>query len=607
MQGHLRTFGQAMKALQYLNKYFYKYRTKLFVGFLITVVARIFSLFTPRLIGNSLTAVEQYVKSENVSLDSIQELLLFNILIIIGASLVSGFFTFLMRQTIINVSRYVEFDLKNEIFWHYQKLTQRFYKNNRTGDLMNRISEDVGKVRMYVGPAFMYSINTVALFIIVISYMISIAPALTLYTILPLPILSVTIYKLSRIINEKSTRVQEVLSKMSSFAQESFSGIGVIKSYNLQRIMNQGFDDLASESYQKNMSLVKVQAWFFPLMILLIGFSNLIVIYVGGNQYINNEIEIGVLAEFIIYVNMLTWPVAVVGWITSIVQQAEASQERINLFLKEEPEIKDGPGVQKEIKGALELKNVSLRYPATQIQALENISLKIPTGTTLGILGNIGSGKSTLLDLITRLYDPSEGKILLDGIDLKEYTLEQLREAIGSIPQNAFLFSESIEDNIRFGSINASKEAIQEASKEAVVHKNIIAFKEGYQTLLGERGVTLSGGQIQRVSIARAFIKDPKILLLDDCLSAVDTDTEEEILKHLKKIAQNKTTLIVSHRISSLKHADQIIVFENGKIVQQGKHLALTGVSGYYKELFEKQQADRNKYFVLFNFFSEIA
>lgn len=595
MQGHLCTFGQAMKALQYLNKYFYKYRTKLFVGFLITVVARIFSLFTPRLIGNSLTAVEQYVKSDDVSLDSIQELLLFNILIIIGASLVSGFFTFLMRQTIINVSRYVEFDLKNEIFWHYQKLTQRFYKNNRTGDLMNRISEDVGKVRMYVGPAFMYSINTVALFIIVISYMISIAPALTLYTILPLPILSVTIYKLSRIINEKSTRVQEVLSKMSSFAQESFSGIGVIKSYNLQRIMNQGFDDLASESYQKNMSLVKVQAWFFPLMILLIGFSNLIVIYVGGNQYINNEIEIGVLAEFIIYVNMLTWPVAVVGWITSIVQQAEASQERINLFLKEEPEIKDGPGVQKEIKGALELKNVSLRYPETQIQALENISLKIPTGTTLGILGNIGSGKSTLLDLITRLYDPSEGKILLDGIDLKEYTLEQLREAIGSIPQNAFLFSESIEDNIRFGSINASKEAIQEASKEAVVHKNIIAFKEGYQTLLGERGVTLSGGQIQRVSIARAFIKDPKILLLDDCLSAVDTDTEEEILKHLKKIAQNKTTLIVSHRISSLKHADQIIVFENGKIVQQGKHLDLTGVSGYYKELFEKQQADRNK------------
>src|SRR5210317_1860543 len=482
-----------MKALQYLNKYFYKYRTKLFLGFLITVVARIFSLFTPRLIGNSLTAVEQYINSENSNLEPIKELLLFNILIIIGASLVSGFFTFLMRQTIINVSRYVEFDLKNEIFWHYQKLTQRFYKNNRTGDLMNRISEDVGKVRMYVGPAFMYSINTIALFVIVISYMISIAPALTLYTILPLPILSFTIYKLSRIINEKSTRVQEVLSKMSSFAQESFSGIAVIKSYNLQQNMNQGFDDLASESYQKNMSLVKVQAWFFPLMILLIGCSNLIVIYVGGNQYINNEIEIGVLAEFIIYVNMLTWPVAVVGWITSIVQQAEASQERINSFLKEEPEIKDGTGVRQEVKGTIELEDVSLFYPETQIQALENITLKIPSGTTLGIIGNIGSGKSTLLDLVVRLYDPSKGKITLDGIDLKKYKLEELRANIGYIPQNAFLFSESIEDNIRFGSINASTESIQEASKMAAVHKNIMDFKEGYKTILGERGITLSG------------------------------------------------------------------------------------------------------------------
>ncbi len=595
MQRHLRTFGRAMKALQYLNKYFYKYRTKLLLGFLITVVARIFSLFTPRLIGNSLTAVEQYINSENSNLEPIKELLLFNILIIIGASLVSGFFTFLMRQTIINVSRYVEFDLKNEIFWHYQKLTQRFYKNNRTGDLMNRISEDVGKVRMYVGPAFMYSINTIALFVIVISYMVSIAPVLTLYTILPLPILSITIYKLSRIINEKSTRVQEFLSKMSSFAQESFSGIAVIKSYNLQQKMNQGFDDLASESYQKNMSLVKVQAWFFPLMILLIGCSNLIVIYVGGNQYINNEIEIGVLAEFIIYVNMLTWPVAVVGWITSIVQQAEASQERINSFLKEEPEIKDGTGVRQEVKGTIELEDVSLFYPETQIQALENITLKIPSGTTLGIIGNIGSGKSTLLDLVVRLYDPSKGKITLDGIDLKKYKLEELRANIGYIPQNAFLFSESIEDNIRFGSINASTESIQEASKMAAVHKNIMDFKEGYKTILGERGITLSGGQIQRVSIARALIKDPKILLLDDCLSAVDTDTEEEILNHLKKAAQNKTTLIVSHRISSLKHADQIIVFENGKIVQQGKHAELIGVQGYYKELFEKQQADRSK------------
>jgi ATP-binding cassette subfamily B protein len=584
-----------MKELRYLNKYFLKYRTKLLLGFLITVVARIFSLVAPRLIGNSLTAVENFLESKSSDLAIIKEILLINILIIIGTTLVSGFLTFLMRQTIINVSRYVEFDLKNEIFWHYQRLTQRFYKNNRTGDLMNRISEDVGKVRMYVGPAFMYSINTISLFIIVISYMVSIAPELTLYTVLPLPILSVTIYKLSRIINQKSTLVQEMLSKMSSFAQENFSGIAVIKSYNLQSQSVNDFNELATESYDKNMDLVKVQAWFFPLMILLIGCSNLIVIFVGGNQYINGAIEIGVLAEFIIYVNMLTWPVAVVGWITSIVQQAEASQKRINAFLKEQPEIETGKGVGFKIKGNLEFKDVSLKYPETGIKALDKVNLSIPSGSTLGIIGNIGSGKSTLLDTILRLYDPSEGSITLDNQDLKEYQLSELRNSIGYVPQNAFLFSESIEDNIRFGNPNASLEAIQRIAKKAVVHNNIIKFKEGYKTLLGERGVTLSGGQIQRVSIARALIKDPKILLLDDCLSAVDTDTEEEILKHLKSITKDKTTLIVSHRISSLKHADQIIVFENGKIVQQGQHADLIEVKGYYKELFEIQQANHSK------------
>ena len=589
------TFESLMNALKYLNKYFYKYRTKLFLGFLITIIARIFSLFAPRLIGNSLTAVEKYLQSENHDFEKIQHILMINILIIIGATFISGFFTFLMRQTIINVSRFIEFDLKNEIFWHYQKLTQRFYKNNRTGDLMSRISEDVSKVRMYVGPAFMYSINTISLFIIVISYMISIAPILTLYTILPLPILSFTIYKLSRIINEKSTLVQEVLSKMSSSAQESFSGIAVIKSYNLHSKIYNKFNDLAIESYQKNMSLVKVQAWFFPLMILLIGCSNLIVIYIGGNQYINNEIEIGVLAEFIIYVNMLTWPVAVVGWITSIVQQAEASQKRINSFLKEQPEIIDGKGVDKFIKGEIELNNVSLLYPETQIEALKGVSLKISEGSTVGIIGNIGSGKSSILDIISRLYDPSEGSIKLDGVDMKEYTLDQIRENIGYIPQNAFLFSESIEDNIRFGAQKIELKDIKEASKKAAVHQNIISFKDSYDTLLGERGVTLSGGQIQRISIARALIKNSKILLLDDCLSAVDTDTEEEILKNLKNISTKKTTVIVSHRISSLKHADKIIVLENGEIIQQGKHSDLIESKGYYKELFEKQQTERVK------------
>ncbi len=584
-----------MKELRYLNKYLYKYRTKLIWGLLITVVARIFSLVAPRLIGNSLTAVENYLEAETADFGLIKEILLTNILIIIGTTLASGFFTFLMRQTIINVSRYIEFDLKNEVFWHYQRLTQRFYKNNRTGDLMNRISEDVSKVRMYVGPALMYSINTVALFVIVISYMISIAPILTLYTVLPLPILSITIYKLSRIINQKSALVQEMLSKMSSFAQESFSGIAVIKSYNLQGQSTSDFTDLASETYDKNMDLVKVQAWFFPLMILLIGCSNLIVIFVGGNQYIKGQLEIGVLAEFIIYVNMLTWPVAVVGWITSIVQQAEASQKRINAFLEEQPEIISGKGVFSPIQGTIEFKNVSLQYPETGIKALDQVNLTIPAGSTLGIIGNIGSGKSTLLDTLVRLYDPSEGSILIDGYDLKAFQLEELRSAVGYVPQNTFLFSEQIEENIRFGNPEASQEAIREAAQKSAVHDNITQFKEGYKTLLGERGVTLSGGQIQRVSIARALIKDPQILLLDDCLSAVDTDTEEEILKHLKSVSKNKTTLIVSHRISSLKHADQIVVFENGKIVQQGKHADLIEVGGYYKELFEIQQANSSK------------
>ena len=581
-----------MKALQYLNKYFYKYRTKLFLGFLITIVARIFSLFAPRLIGNSLTAVERYLKSEVKDIEFIKNVLLTNIFIIIGTTLISGFFTFLMRQTIINVSRFIEFDLKNEIFWHYQKLTQRFYKNNRTGDLMNRISEDVGKVRMYVGPAFMYSINTISLFIIVISYMLSIAPGLTLYTLLPLPILSFTIYKLSKVINIRSALVQEVLSKMSSYAQESFTGISVIKSYNIQNKIFSDFEDLSEESYLKNMSLAKLQAWFFPLMILLIGCSNLIVIYIGGNKYINNEIDIGVLAEFIIYVNMLTWPVAVVGWVTSIVQQAEASQKRINEFLEEKPEIIDGKGVKGEINGSIEFNNVSLLYPETNIKAINKINLKILAGSTTGIIGNIGSGKTSLLDLIVRLYDPVDGVIKIDGIDIKKYSLDQLRSSISYVPQNAFLFSETIESNIGYGLISAIFKDIVEASKKAAVHKNIISFLKGYKTLLGERGVTLSGGQIQRVSIARAIVKDSKILLLDDCLSAVDIDTEEQILKHLKYFTKSKTTIIVSHRISSLKHADRIIVFENGEIVQQGKHSDLIGVKGYYKQLFEKQNAE---------------
>ena len=580
-----------MKELQYLNKYLYTYRKKLLIGVFITIIARIFSLFTPRLVGNSMTAIEQFLKQTSQDSVALGKILLFNIALIIVASLVSGFFTFLMRQTIINVSRYIEYDLKNEIYRHYQVLCSTFYKKNRTGDLMSRISEDVSKVRMYFGPALMYSINTIALFVIVISYMVSIAPSLTLYTLLPLPVLSFTIYQLSRAINIRSTAVQETLAKLSSYTQEAFSGIGVIKSYNLQPSIENSFAALSLESKNQNVALARVQAWFFPLMILLIGFSNLLVIYVGGKQYIAGEIEIGVLAEFIIYVTMLTWPVATVGWVTSIVQQAEASQKRINAFLQQKPSIENGFSTKKIKQAQLSFEKVSFTYPDTGIKALKDISFELNEGETLGIVGKTGSGKSTLLELIARLYDPTEGKVIIDNQNANAYALNNLREVIGYVPQNPFLFSESIEDNIRFGKRDASLEEIVEAAKNAAVHDNIKDFKDGYKTLLGERGVTLSGGQIQRLSIARALIKDPMILLFDDCLSAVDADTEEKILAHLNRVSQDKTTCIVSHRVSSVKNADKIIVLKEGEIIQQGTHNELLKTAGHYRELAEKQSA----------------
>jgi len=589
----LRKASETMRELRYLNKYLKKYRVKILIGLFITIISRIFSLFAPRLIGNSLTAVEKYIIENKETFESLKELLLNNILIIIAATLLSGFFTFLMRQTIINVSRYIEFDLKNELFNNYQKFSLRFYKNNRTGDMMSRISEDVGKVRMYVGPAIMYSINTITLFICVITIMISIAPKLSFYTLIPLPLLSIIIYKLSKVINTRSTIVQEMLAKLSSYTQESFSGISVIKSYALENFMNKNFENLASKTKSINMNLVKVQAWFFPLMILLIGLSNLTVIFVGGKQYINDEIEIGVLAEFIVYINMLTWPVAVVGWVTSVVQQAEASQKRINRFLNEKIEIKNGKGIEKLINGEIIFENVSLFYPETKIKALDKISFKIKAGEKLGIIGKVGSGKSTLLNLINRLYDVNEGRVIIDGNNVKDFKLNRLRSLIGNIPQNSFLFSESIEDNISFGKLDASIKEIKEACKVAEIHESIIGFKNGYETLLGERGLTLSGGQIQRVSIARAIIKNPKILLFDDCLSSVDTDTEEKILKNLKTTCQDKTTIMVSNRISSIKDADKIIVLENGKIIEEGDHKTLIKNKNYYSELFKRQQYEK--------------
>ncbi len=583
-----------MKELKYLNKYFLKYKGRLLLGVFITIIATVFKLVVPMKVGDSLTSVKQYMNGEIADIGIVEHELLINILLLLGAALLSALFTFMMRQTFIVVSRYVEYDLKNEIFQHYEKLSLGFYKQNRTGDLMNRISEDVSKVRMYVGPALMYSITTLTLFVVVISYMFYKAPILTLYAIAPLPILSLAIYRLSVLINQRTTIVQQYLSKLTTFTQESFSGIAVIKAYGIEPRTNANFEELAEGSKVKNIDLAKVQALFFPLMILLIGISNLLVIYIGGTRYINGQIaEFGTIVEFLIYVNMLTWPVAVVGWVTSMVQQAEASQKRINEFLETEPSIENLVAENTPIGGNIEFDHLSFTYPDTGITALKDVSFTVKPGETLAIVGNTGSGKSTILELIGRLYDVEEGMLKIDNTPIRQLNLDDLRNSIGYVPQDAFLFSDTLRNNIRFGKEDASEEEVIEAAKNAAVHKNIIGFAKGYDTVLGERGITLSGGQKQRVSIARAIIKNPQILLFDDCLSAVDTETEEEILQNLHKISENKTTIIVSHRISSVKNADKIIVLEDGKIIQQGTHNKLVNSEGYYKELYAKQLLEK--------------
>ena len=548
-----------MKELKHINKYFYKYRYRLLLGVIITIFAKVFALFTPKLIGKSITTISNALNND-ISNDVFKQELATNIMYLIGAAVIAGVFTFLMRQTLINISRHIEYDLKNEVYQQYQRLSLNFYKSNRTGDLMNRISEDVTKVRMYTGPAIMYTVNMVTLFIVALIYMLSVAPKLTLYTMIPLPFLSFIIYKLSTVINKRSTVVQEYLSNLSTYTQESFSGISIIKAYGIETENNLAFNTLSEESKQKQIDLTKVQALFFPSMILLIGISNILVAYIGGMQYINGEIkDIGTIAEFLIYVNMLTWPVATVGWVTNLVQQAEASQKRINEFLKQDPEIKNKTTEQTKIEGNIDFKDVTFIYPDTNIKALNHISFSIKKGETLAILGKTGSGKSTILDLIGRLYDVQEGHVFVDGKTIDQVNLNNLRDSIGYVPQDAFLFSDTIENNIMFGKEDATEAEVIEAAKNAYVHKNIKKFTNGYKTKLGERGITLSGGQKQRVSIARALIKAPEIMLFDDCLSAVDTETEEKILNSLRKVSHGKTTIIVSHRVSSAKHADKIL------------------------------------------------
>jgi len=581
-----------MKELQHLTKYLKKYWLKILLGILITIAARVFQLVMPSYVNKTISVVERYL-SAAIEKSEAQELLTLYIIIIVGAALISGFFTFLMRQTIIKVSRHIEYDLKNEIFDHYQKLSLNFYKKNRTGDLMNRISEDVNQVRLYAGPAIMYGIQTLTLFVFLIPLMFIKAPTLAAYTLLPLPILSVLIYRISKIIHRRSTIVQAYLSSLSTFTQEVFSGISVIKAYTLEPRINAELTELAIEGKEKSMQLAKVNAWFFPLMILLIGCSNILVIYIGGMQYVRGEIGIGLIAEFILYVNMLTWPVAIVGWLTSIVQRAEASQARINEFLKHKSELAIGANKTPAIHGAITFKDVNFTYDDTNIHALKDLSFSIKAGSTVAIIGKTGSGKSTLLDVITRLYDVDSGTISIDNYLISDISVTHLRSAIGAVPQDAFLFSDTIKNNIIFGKQDATDNEVIAVAKKAVIHKNIMGFSKKYNTVLGERGITLSGGQKQRVSIARALLKNPGIYLFDDCLSAVDTETEEAILLNIRKASSKRTTLIVSHRVSSARNADTILVLDNGRLVQQGTHDELNSNSGYYKELYENQLSDK--------------
>ena len=583
-----------MKELKYLNKYFIKYKYRFFLGLFFTILAQIFSLYTPEYIGKSINTIQEFAKSNP---EFARKELLINILLILATTIIAGILTFLMRQTLIVMSRHIEFDLKNEVFRHYENLSQSFYKRNRTGDLMNRISEDVSKVRMYVGPAVMYSLNTFIRFGVVIVYMYNISPKLTLYSLLPLPLLSYSIFKISAQIHKKSRLYQENLSNLSSFTQEFFSGIRVIKAYALENNKTEEFNNLTQESKNKNLSLAKTNSFFGPLMILLIGLSNLVVIYAGGMMYINGTIEnIGTIAQFILYINMLTWPVASLGWVSSMIQEAEASQKRLNEFLNTKSDIQNFNTEKSQIDGKISFKNVSFTYDDTNIEALKNVSFELEKGKTLAILGKTGSGKSTILTLISRLYDATIGEVLIDDTSIKKLNINNLRDNIAVVPQDAFLFSDSIKNNIKFGKENATDEEIINVAKKAVVHNNIINFSQGYDTVLGERGITLSGGQKQRVSIARAFIKEAPILLLDDCLSAVDTETEEQILNNLLQLTQQKTTIIVSHRVSSAKNADKIIILDEGQIIQQGSHNQLIEVEGYYKELYNKQLLEKENY-----------
>lgn len=587
-----------MKALAHLNKYLVKYKWYLILGTVFTIVSNLFGIIPAQLVRYALDLVgdtlDVYFMFNGSSLQAdlydifAFSILLFGTLIMIMA-LLKGIFLFLVRQTLIVMSRHIEFDLKNEIYAHYQTLPLSFFRRQNTGDLMARISEDVSKVRMYVGPSIMYGINLITLFILVISYMVSVNAKLTFYVLLPLPILSISIYLVNTIIMKRSEELQAQLSSVSTYVQESFSGIRVIKAFVREHEQLRNFVKQSNDYRNKSLKLTIVDSLFYPFIMVLVGLSNVLIVFVGGQEIMAGRLTPGNITEFILYVNMLTWPVMALGWTTSQTQRAAASQQRINEFLTTKTDLVSTKNLEHDIAGDIHFRNVSFDYPDTGIKALKNFSLSVKSGETVAILGTTGSGKSTVANLLMRLYDPTEGDISIDGIPVKDYRLQALRGQMGYVPQDVFLFSDSIQSNVSFGSTEMAFEKIEQAAKDADLYANIIEFPEGFDTRVGERGITLSGGQKQRLSIARAIARDPKILILDDCLSAVDTQTENTILNNLSRIMKDRTSVIISHRVSSAKLADFIVVLDEGRVVEQGTHELLMEQNGVYKELYEKQ------------------
>ena len=582
-----------MKDLSYLNKYLLKYKYYYTIGGVFILISTAFAIVPATLIRETFNLIENEYKEYSLGnalakKEILKEVLFYSSAIIVAA-IIRGFFMYMMRQTMIVASRKIEYDLKNEIFYHYQTLPLKFYKNNNTGDLMNRISEDVSKVRMYLGPALMYGMNVTILMLMVIPFMFYINFNLAFYSLMPLPLLVVSIYLVQNIINKRSEQIQESLSNLSTYVQETFSGIRLIQSFVREINFEKVFSEKSKEYKNKSIGLQFVLALFFPVIMTLIGLSIIITVYVGALEVFDGNLSIGNIAEFLIYVYLLTWPVTALGWITSIIQRASASQKRINEFLKESSDIISSENKRIILQGKIEFKNVFFKYSDTRIQGMENISFTIKPGESLGIIGSTGSGKSTIANSILRLFDIDKGQILFDDTDIKQLDISHLRKQIGYVPQDVFLFSDTIKNNILFGTENKSFESVKKAAENADLLRNINSFPEKFETKIGERGITLSGGQKQRVSIARAIIKEPKILILDDCLSAVDTKTENIILENMKKIMVNKTSIIISHRISSVKLAKKIIVIDSGKIIEEGNHKNLLEREGVYFDLYNQQ------------------